>query len=94
MKRFASTHQEDTAMRTTIDIRNDVLQAARQQAAHENISIGELISRWAERGRYALEPIQPNATAVARRGFRVVLPHRDEVISTAHVQKLIDEEGV
>jgi hypothetical protein len=81
-------------MRTTIDIRNDVLQAAREQASRENVSIGELISRWAERGRYAPEPLQSSAAAVTRRGFSVVLPRRDEVISTAHVQKLIDEEGV
>jgi predicted DNA-binding ribbon-helix-helix protein len=81
-------------MRTTIDLRNDLLQAAREQAARENVTIGELISRWAERGRYAPEPISANVSAPTRKGFRVVLPRRDEVISVAHVQKLIDEEGV
>ncbi len=81
-------------MRTTIDVRDDVLRAAREHAARENVSIGELISRWAERGRYAPEIAQSTIARKTKNGFKVVLPHGDEIVSVQHVRKLIEDEGV
>lgn len=81
-------------MRTTIDVRDDVLRAAREHAACENVSIGELISRRAERGRYAPESVPPTVVQTTRNSVKVVPPRGDEVVSIEHVRKLIEDEGV
>ena len=83
-------------MRTTIDVRDDVLQAAREIAAIEHVSLGELLSRWAERGRYASATSAVSGTQVSPQhasGFRVVLKKRAETVTTEHVRRLMDEEG-
>jgi hypothetical protein len=86
-------------MRTTIDLRDDVLQAAREQAAIERVSMGELLSRWAERGRYASpaearQNATPTDEPVRSSGFLVVLPRRNGVVTTELVRQLMDEEGI
>lgn len=79
-------------MRTTLEIRDSVLQAAREEAARRNTSVGEVISTWAERGIYApLTAQQPRAEH--RTGIRQ-LPSRDEVVTNDHINKLRDELGV
>jgi hypothetical protein len=84
-------------MRTTIDIRDDLLQAVREHAAIEHVSLGELLSRWAERGRYAASHMPADVVQNAQRhqsGFRVLLKKRAEVVTTEHVRRLMDEEGI
>ena len=80
-------------MRTTLDIDDDVLLAAKAHAARDRRSLGAVISALA---REALR--RPPATArrgSARQGGRfAVLPQRDEVITVEHVRKLQDAEGV
>jgi hypothetical protein len=79
-------------MRTTLEIRDSVMQAAREEAARRNTSVGEVISTWAERGIYApLTAQQPRASY--RSGIRQ-LPSRDEVVTNDHINKLRDELGV
>ena len=85
-------------MRTTVDLRDDLLQAAREEAARSRTPMGEVLSNWAERGRYAPAAIGLNAplnvlTPVTVNGFRVVLPKRREVVTADHVRRLTDEEG-
>ena len=81
-----------TDMRTTLEIRDSVLQAAREEAARRNTSVGEVISTWAERGIYApLTAQQPRAEY--RSGIRQ-LPNRDEVVTNEHINKLRDELGI
>ena len=79
-------------MRTTLEIRDSVLQAAREEAVRRNTSIGEVISTWAERGIYAPLTVQ-QPRAEYRSGIRQ-LPDREDVITNAHVNKLRDELGV
>lgn len=86
-------------MRTTVDLRDDLLQAAREEAARSRTPMGEVLSTWAERGRYApsanslgVPPHLP--TQVAVNGFRVLLPKRSEVVTVDHVRRLMDEEGI
>lgn len=89
-------------MRTTVDLRDDLLQAAREEAARSRTPMGEVLSAWAERGRYApASPVANNLGAppnsppqVAVNGFRVVLPVRREVVTVDHVRRLMDEEGI
>ena len=79
-------------MRTTLEIRDSVLQAAREEAARRNTSVGEVISTWAERGIYApLSAQQPRAEY--RTGIRQ-LPSRDQVVTNDHINTLRDELGV
>lgn len=86
-------------MRTTIDLRDDLLQAVREEAARSRTPMGEVLSAWAERGRYAPvatcfggTPDSPQQVAV--NGFRVMLPKRREVVTVDHVRRLMDEEGI
>jgi hypothetical protein len=79
-------------MRTTIDIEDDILQAARELSQRENRTIGQVISDLARRGLAA-----PRLTAKTRqvtRGGVPLLPSRGEIITLEHVQRLRDEEGV
>lgn len=80
-------------MRTTLDIDEDVLLAAREHAQRERKSLGAVIS---ELARDSLRrPSQVAGRRPARRGGRfAVLPQRDEVITLEHVRGLQDAEGV
>jgi len=81
-------------MRTTLDIDDDVLLAAKEHAARERKSLGAVIS---ELARDSLRrPAQPAGRgARAGRGGRfAVLPQRDEVVTLEHVRGLQDDEGV
>ena len=85
-------------MRTTVDLRDDLLQAAREEAARSRTPMGEVLSNWAERGRYApvvkgLSVPLNSPTQLTVNGFRVVLPMRREVVTVDHVRRLMDEEG-
>ena len=75
-------------MRTTMDIDDDVLQAAKELAAKQKLTAGKIISTLARRALAA--------TPVSRRKKNAipVLPRRGDVITLDHVRKLIDQEGV
>ena len=75
-------------MRTTMDIDDDVLQAAKELAAKQKLTAGKIISTLARRALAA--------TPVSRRKKNAipVLPRRGDVITLDHVRKLIDQEGI
>lgn len=80
-------------MRTTLDLDDDVLIAAKAHAAREKRSLGAVISDLAR------ESLQRPATGAGRarapRGGRfAVLPARKEVVTAEHVRRLMDAEGV
>jgi hypothetical protein len=88
------THQGTIIVRTTLDIDEDVLQAAKEHAARERKSLGTVISALA-RESLRRPPVPAGRRAAARRGGRfAVLPQRDEVITVEHVRGLRDAEGV
>ena len=70
-------------MRTTLDIDEDVLQAARELAARDRKSLGAVISALT---RESLR--RPTLPA----GRFAVLPQRDEVITVKHIRGLRDAE--
>lgn len=81
-------------MRTTLDIDDDVLIAAKAHAAREKRSLGAVIS---ELAREALQrpAAATSAKARGRSGGRfAVLPARKEVVTAEHVRRLMDAEGV
>ncbi len=76
-------------MRTTLDIEEDVLQAAKELAAREGKTTGQVVSELARKGL---------ASAVSRgrsrmRGGIPLLPSRGEIVTLEKV-RLIDSEGV
>ncbi len=80
-------------MRTTLDLDDDVLLAAKAHAAREKRSLGSVISQLA---RESLQrPAAPPGEARGARGGRfAVLPARKELVTAEHVRRLMDAEGV
>jgi hypothetical protein len=79
-------------MRTTLDIEDDVLQAAKELAQREGSTAGEIISSLARRGLAA--PVAQKKNRPAMRGGVPVLPSRGEVVTLERVQKFRDQEGI
>jgi hypothetical protein len=79
-------------MRTTLDIEDDVLHAAKELARREGTTAGQVISALARRG---LAGTSGEAKGSPRtRGGVPLLPSRGEVVTLERVQKLMDQEGV
>ena len=76
-------------MRTTLDIEDDVLQAAKELAVKEGATAGAVLSRLARKG---LRPTNTEGVSKIRNGVPT-LPERNEIITFDHVQRMIDEEG-
>jgi len=80
-------------MRTTLDIADDVLAAARECARREHSTIGEVLSRWA---RAALIGEVPPSSVINEPapvyGFRP-FPSRGGVVTTDLVNRLRDDDA-
>ena len=79
-------------MRTTLDIEDDVLQAAKELAQREGRTAGQVLSDLARRG-LAAPPMGPGKSVRTRNGVPV-LASRGEIVTLEHVNRLRDEEGV
>lgn len=79
-------------MRTTLDIDDDVLQAAKELAQREERTAGKVLSDLARRG-LAAPPPAAAGKARLRRGVPVIAT-RGEIVTLEHVQRLRDQEGV
>lgn len=78
-------------MRTTLDIEEDVLEAAKERARAEGSTAGKVISRMARKG-FVGEPGQTRKAEV-RNGVPL-LPRRGVLVTDSFVNKLRDEEGI
>jgi hypothetical protein len=78
-------------MRTTLDIADDVLAAAKELAQREGSTAGKVLSDLARRGLSA--PARRRRRQPLRAGVPL-LPSRGEIITAEHVQRLRDQEGV
>jgi hypothetical protein len=75
-------------MRTTLDIDDDLLRAAKEQAAREGRSLGTVISALVRAS------LQRRATASALTAGRfALLPVRGEVVTVQRVRRLMDGAG-
>lgn len=81
-------------MRTTLNLDEDALIAARHAAQRERLSLGEAVSRLIRRGAASLDASTAMAAAPALRGRFALLPARDEVITAQHVRTLMEREGI
>ena len=79
-------------MRTTLDIEDDVLQAAKELAQREGGTAGQVISTLARRG--LARPPAKSKTSSGMRGGVPLLASRGEVVTLERVQNLMDKEGV
>ena len=87
-------------MRTTLDIDDDVLFAAKEMAKREKKTVGQVVSEQARRAFHlpvqplqAHEPAPPLEGPLAQFGFRP-LPPRGVIITNDMVDRLRDEEGI
>ncbi len=79
-------------MRTTLDIADDVLQAAKELSQRDGSTAGQIISDLARRG--LTRPATGRKSRPGTRGGVPVLPSRGEVVTLKQVQRLMDKEGV
>jgi hypothetical protein len=75
-------------MRTTLDIDDDVLSAAKELAAAENKTAGQIISDLARR---ALVGPASEPQVEYRNGFRL-LPRTGKIITAEFIEKLLEED--
>ena len=83
-------------MRTTLDIDDDVLNAAKELARRENVSAGQIVSRMLRdvlTGKLQGGQGHPAAPAIAVAGFRPFAP-RGQVVTNDKVNQLREDEGV
>jgi hypothetical protein len=81
-------------MRTTINLDEDAVIAARNVAQRERISLGEAVSALIRRGASAGSPQTRDRGEPALRGRFALLPARGEVITPQHIRELMEREGV
>jgi hypothetical protein len=75
-------------MRTTLDIDEDVLLAAKELARMQGLSAGRVISAWARRGFP-----QPKKKLKYRNGMPLITPLPDDpIVTTEMVNRWLDEE--
>jgi hypothetical protein len=79
-------------MRTTLDIEEDVLLAAKELAEREGSTAGRIISLLARRG-LSNPKSKLKKTPVIRGGVPLVRS-RGEVVTTDRIRKLMDQEGI
>ncbi|HEX9046902.1 MAG TPA: CopG family transcriptional regulator [Verrucomicrobiae bacterium] len=79
-------------MRTTLEIDDDVLQAAKELARREGSTAGQVISRLARRGLSVASNFPKKTPAM--RGGVPLLPSRGEAVTLEHIQQLQDAEGL
>ncbi|MFZ4775356.1 MAG: hypothetical protein ACOYM3_08345 [Terrimicrobiaceae bacterium] len=80
-------------MRTTLDIEDDVLQAAKEIAAKERSTAGGVLSRLARAGLNDAGSKADRKQRV-RNGVPVFAARPGEVVTMDRIQKLMDEEGI
>ena len=79
-------------MGTTLEIDEDVVAFARSQAQREHMTVGEVISRLAREGIPSPNTARLQSN-VPKTKF-VLLPARNEIITTQHVCDLMDQQGI
>lgn len=82
--------EEDRAMRTTLDIDDDVLAAVKERAKRERVTAGMLISRLARR---ALAGDNDASAQSGKHGFRP-FASRGKIVTNEDIDNLRDEAGV
>lgn len=83
-------------MRTTLDIDDDVLIAAKELAAKERTTAGKILSEFFRRALHIPANAKHGGTQmgyVMKNGIPV-FPSRGEVVTTEKVRRIMEEEGM
>lgn len=88
-------HQLKGPMRTTIDIEDDVLAAAKEMASRQRVSAGTVISRLLREAMSGASGIEQSSAGGLRSvaGFQP-FPSQGVLITDAQIDALRDAEGV
>jgi len=78
-------------MRTTIDIEDDVLAAAKELARLQNVSAGYIVSKLVREALAGHQRMQASGKSIA--GFRP-FPARGKLVTNEKINELRDQEGV
>ena len=78
-------------MRTTLDIADDVLQAAKERARREKRTAGEVISELARHALTAPPEVPVARMPKARHGFRP-FPKRGGIVTNERIDKLREDD--
>ena len=81
-------------MRTTLNLAEDALIAARNIAQRERLSLGDAVSELIRRGTANGHAGFKSQPASALRGRFALLAARDEVVTPQRVRELMEREGV
>ena len=80
-------------MRTTLDIAEDVLEAAKERARRENRTAGEVISEWARAALTSPQPVVAKAREPASvYGIRP-FPKRGGVVTNELINRLREDDA-
>lgn len=79
-------------MRTTLDIADDVLQAAKELARRENKTAGQMISELARKALTARAGVEPAREVGESLGFRP-FPSRGGLVTNEAIDRLREEAG-
>lgn len=84
-------------MRSTFNLDDDMLILAQQTAQRERITLGQAVSKWMRRGAQAHGHSTAPAvqeTPALRSPFSLLPAREGDVISSEHIYRLQDEEGM
>lgn len=81
-------------MRTTLNLQEDALIAARNVAQRERLSLGDAVSALIRCGACAPDTGAAATALPVLRGRFALLPVRDEVITPQHIRTLMEREGI
>ena len=80
-------------MRTTLDIEDDVLAAAKELAHRQGVSAGKVVSSLLRSALTGKPPTQPSGAAVVA-GFRPFAASDQQLVSNEQIDLLRDLEGL
>ena len=80
-------------MRTTLDIEDDVLAAAKEIARRQHVSAGQVVSNLLRKALSGKDPAAPTSGSAGVGGFRP-FPPQGVVITDEQVNTLRDTEGL
>jgi hypothetical protein len=81
-------------MRTTLDIDDDLLLAAKEIARRERSTAGRVVSRLLRRSLTGADPAAPRARRAAVAGFAPFPARAGVVVTNEQVDRLREAEGV
>ena len=80
-------------MRTTLDIEDDVLAAAKELAQRQGVSVGKVVSRLLRSALTGETPAQRSGAAVVA-GLRPFAASDQQLVSNKQIDKLRDLEAI